>query len=129
MDEQTLEIKVVGKRVDILNVDIILRTLKRFAGVIQQLTIEERRRDSNRTAITGQMTKGYTYDSLKYFFIGFVENNTFEQLAIQFPEVDELLFYVMGNEIKNQLLPLNQQFPKLRRLSIGLKPNANNSFL
>lgn len=129
--KEKFEVREVDRNVDIRNTDIILRAMKQFSSVIYYLHISDQRSESNRSTITSELTKGCSYDSLKYFYIWYIENNTFDKLAIAFPEVEMLSLNKITEEVKTQSLPLNQQFPKLRQLSIGSKSDRqfNCSFL
>lgn len=130
---RTYDIKEDGKCVSILNFDIILRTLKQFAGAIQHLTIRSSGlptvSNDEKTKIANHLNNGRSYDSLKYLELGFADNNSFGQFDLLFPEVEELLFFFVGNGVSSQSLSLNQFFPKLRRLSVGVDPDVDHSYL
>lgn len=71
----------------------------------------------------------YTCESLIALDLGCIETDTFEHFTMPFKEVETLHFTVNKASPSANMLPLNQLFPKLRRLNLYLNAALEHNLL
>lgn len=119
-------------RITFRSYDVILNILKHFGGVMQQIYVDNRIIHSMDKALTiSRHINQYTSESLIKLSLGIIKKDTFAQFTVPFKLVEELSFGVSSNKIDINIgsLPLNQQFPELRRLNMELWGNINYNFI
>lgn len=106
------------------NTSIISNTLKGLGRGIQRLKIQNWRSKPVSSNINGLINQ-YTSDSLAFLQIFNIDENSFVNFTLPFSELDELeIVFPNLKGVVNLTMPLNQLFPKLRRLFMDLHDDA-----
>lgn len=120
----------IVKSVEIYNLDLILNTLKMYGSSIQQIVIRSDFSDNNGSMIIGRCINEYSSESLVHLRLGEIKEDTFARFTLPFKNLEHLTFTVANStQFKNGSLPMNQLFPKLRRLTTVWRSNVDYSFI
>lgn len=114
-----------GSSIEIRSLEMILSVLKNFGCTIKHLEIHISTKHKEYATIERFINK---YGSESLITLNLQAIYTFEHFTVPFKCLEELHFRVYS-EITNGILPLNQLFPKLRRLYLELDFNSDLSFL
>lgn len=80
----------------------------------------------NRSKLTDTIVT-YTAESLVELQLNYIECDTFESFTVPFTALEELHFSIDEGAPSANMLPLNQIFPNLRRMSVSLSIDLDNN--
>lgn len=111
----------------IMNFKDVVFYLKHFGSAIKKLSINDKLIGESESIILSQLINEYGCRQLTHLNLGELREDTLQQFAEPFENV-EVLAFQMEREIKNGILPLNQLFPQLKQLEINIFPDVDCNF-
>lgn len=115
------------KSIQIDDFETNLRTIKFFGCVIQKIIIINTKIEWNRLVVIREFIEKYASKSLISLELHKID--ILEQITVSFEKLEELDFIVFTEKLSTKVLPLNQTFPNLRRLSVTLLSKIDSSFI
>lgn len=100
----------------------------KYAGKwIQKLSIQSHKMQNPKRIY--EIVNKYTSESLPHLDLRWIKNDTFNSFAMPFNALEELHFLVDEEKPSANMQPLNQIFPKLRRMSVSLNTDLDYNCL
>lgn len=114
----------------VYNFGLCLKMLKYVASAIQQLEIETMFIRRNESYIINEYVNEYAGEWLEKLNLGVIKEDTFAHFTVPLKELIDLSFHVRYIEnIRMDVLPLNELCPKLQRLTIDLSSLVDYGFI
>lgn len=121
--------KQFENHIEIYDFDLTLSLLKQFGAVIRNLTIHTQKLQLNHSEIINKYTNKFCADSLIKFDLAFINSRTLKQFGVPLNECEEFSCSIDVYEVVDETPPLNQLFPKLKRLSLFMMSDIDYSFI
>lgn len=115
------------KEIKIYDYQMSSNIVKYFGHAINKLTIDNSMHTINSSEIY-QYVKEYASSSISFLNLGQITFDIFKTFDSTFPHIEELIASINVKQT-GHILPFNQIFPQLRRLTLFLKPDADYSYI
>lgn len=117
------------KVIELRDYEVKLIVLKNFMNGVHKLHIDNNFIEGNESVEMNKLVNKFGYEALTHLNLGSIQDDALQQYTIPFDQVEDLSCIIYLSRGTTKIMPFNQLFPKLRRLSINLDFNADYSFI
>lgn len=122
-------IETQQKLIQISEFQLALNVLTYFGNMIQKLAIVNTNIDQNRSIVINKIANNYVSHSLTDLYLGCINEDTLQQFTVPFENVEILTCLIYRKPIEDNIMPFNQLFPSLRRLTLTLASDSPYEFI